>query len=166
MPIRTYPDPVLKEKARPVSIFTPQLRETLNNMAETMYRGHGIGLAANQVGLLERIIVIDISEESNGLLYLVNPEIIWREGSTTFEEGCLSIPDFRETVKRAKRIAVRAQDPEGVPFEFCADGLFAICIQHEIDHLDGILFADRLSRLKKEFFRRWCDKNLAATGTD
>ncbi|RMG40733.1 MAG: peptide deformylase [Candidatus Dadabacteria bacterium] len=154
-----YPDPRLKEVCSEVSEFNSDLEQFLRNMADTMYAAHGIGLAGPQVGFMYRVTVIDVSEERNDLLYLVNPEIVEASGSTNSEEGCLSIPGYRDTVKRHEEIVCKAMNPKGEEFTIEADGLLAICIQHEIDHLDGILFIDRMSRLKREMFRRWCKKH-------
>lgn len=156
--ILTYPNPVLKEHCQPVAAFGPELRGVLDKMLRTMYAGDGIGLAAPQVGILERLVVIDISPERREPFYFVNPQIISQSGTSTFEEGCLSIPDYRDTVKRSAEVTVQAQDADGKEFELSAAGLLAICIQHEFDHLDGILFTDRLSRLKREIFKRWSKK--------
>jgi peptide deformylase len=117
-------------------------------MAETMYEAPGIGLAATQVNVHQRVLVLDISEDKSQLQVFINPEILWREGECEGEEGCLSVPGVYETVKRSERIRVRALDLEGKPFELDADGLLAICLQHEIDHLDGKVFVEYLSRLK------------------
>lgn len=162
IPIRIYPDPVLREKATAVSTFTPELGELLDNMAETMYHGDGIGLAGPQVAALQRVIVVDVSPDRSDLIEFVNPEITSSEGTTSSEEGCLSIPGFRETVKRKERIEVKALTREGKEFTLEADGIKAICIQHEIDHLNGVLFVDHLSRLKRELFKRWHRKQQEA----
>lgn len=166
LPIKIYPDPVLKQKAMPVTTFDTKLKKLLDDMAETMYEAHGVGLAANQIGSLERIVVIDVSEDRNELRHLVNPEIIERSGKKKGEEGCLSIPNYRDNVERSTTLKVRAQDATGKHFEFEADGLLAVCIQHEIDHLDGILFIDRLSRLKREFFKKWLEREALLDNTD
>ncbi len=151
LPILQYPHPTLAAKAEPVTEFDDELKELAQNMAQTMYEAPGIGLAANQVGVLKRIIVIDVSEEHNDLRVFVNPEIIAQsEEIEEFEEGCLSLKGLYETVKRPERVTVRAQDLDGEPFELEAEGLLAICLQHEIDHLHGIVFIDHLSRLKKD----------------
>ena len=157
-----YPDPILKQQTEAVKDFDAQLVELLENMKETMYDASGIGLAAPQIGLLKRITVIDVSEERDQPLEVINPEIIAREGEVASEEGCLSIPDYRDTVSRSASVVVRAQDRHGDPFELEADELLAICLQHEIDHLEGILFIDHLSRLKREMFKRWHKKKLRA----
>lgn len=158
--IKIYPDPVLKEVAQPVEKFDERLGKFLDDMRETMLRASGVGLAANQVGILERVVVADISEERNEPMELINPEIIHASGTlVSSDEGCLSIPDFRETIKRPRDVVVRAQDRKGELFEIEADGFLAMCLQHEIDHLNGILFVDHLSRLKREFFKRWLKRN-------
>ena len=156
--ILTYPDPVLKQVAEPVEAFNSSLKKLISDMTDTMYEANGIGLAAPQVRVAKRVIVLDLSEERDKPMHLINPEIIWREGSEPSEEGCLSIPGFRDTISRNAKVKVRAQDSLGQIFELQADNLFAFCLQHEIDHLDGILFIDRLSRLKKELFLKWFKK--------
>lgn len=156
--IITYPNPLLNEKAAEVKDFDGRLNQLIDDMTQTMYEGNGIGLAAPQVSILQRVIVVDVSPEAKDPRHFVNPEIIERSGKVTFEEGCLSVPDYRDTVTRSACITVRAQDRSGTHFELQADGLLAICIQHEMDHLEGILFVDRISRLKRELFRRWFKK--------
>ena len=156
--LRFYPDPVLKQKTDLVTEFNSKLDKFLNDMADTMYAEKGVGLAAPQVGSLQRITVIDVSEERNDLKFFINPEIIKKQGKSSGEEGCLSIPGYRDVVERGDIITVRAQDKDGNPFELEASGLLAVCLQHEIDHLDGILFTDRLSRLKRELFKKWYKK--------
>ena len=153
-----YPDPLLKEQSLQVDSFDADIGKLLDNMAETMYEANGIGLAAPQIGKLLQIAVVDVSREGNSLLELINPVILSQQGKTKSEEGCLSIPDYRDTVQRAVTIKVRANDRTGKQFELETDGLLAICLQHEIDHLQGILFVDRMSRIKRELFRRWFAK--------
>jgi len=153
-----YPDPLLNQLCAPVQNFDKELHLLLDDMALTMYEANGIGLAAPQVAVLKRITVIDVSEDAPELREFINPQIIASEGSTASEEGCLSIPDYRDIVKRNTEIRVKAQDRFGKFFELEATGLLAICLQHEIDHLDGVLFVDRLSRLKREMFKRWLKK--------
>jgi peptide deformylase len=160
--LRYYPDEVLREDCNPVEGFDEQLAAFLDNMVETMYAENGIGLAAPQVGVTQRITVIDVSPDQDSPIELVNPTITHSEGSVVSEEGCLSIPEFRESVKRKERVVVEAFDRLGTAFTLEADGLLAICIQHELDHLDGVLFVDHLSRLKRELFKRWYKKQLAA----
>lgn len=158
VPLRIYPDPILKQPTEEVTSFDSELKRLLGDMVDTMYANRGIGLAAPQVGVSKRITVIDIQEEGSELIELINPQITASSGNTSSEEGCLSIPDFRDTIKRAERVTVEAEDPSGEPFQIEAEGMLAICLQHEIDHLDGVLFIDRLSRLKREMFRKWFRK--------
>jgi peptide deformylase len=166
--ILTYPDPFLKTKAKPVDAVDDSVRMLIDDMVETLRSARGIGLAATQVGDERRVIVLDVPEEDDGEeegerrihLTLVNPEIISSEGDTKFEEGCLSVPGFTADVKRAATINVKALDREGKQVEFMAHDLLSIAIQHEIDHLDGILFIDRLSRLKRELLKRKIRKVL------
>ena len=154
--IRHYPDPVLKKVAAPVTEFDESLRQLANDMAETMYAAPGVGLAAPQVGISKRLTVIDCStrEEDAQLLVLVNPEIIDREGETCEEEGCLSVPEYYAKVNRSATVKVRFQDLDERTHTIEAAGLTAIACQHEIDHLDGILFVDHLSPLKRSIFRK------------
>jgi peptide deformylase len=159
--IRIYPDPILKNVAQAVSLFDLELKTLVESMFETMYAARGIGLAAPQIGVSKRIVVIDISEDGDERHVFINPKILKAEGQVSGEEGCLSIPDFRERVARYERVQVQAQDVNGNSFTLDTEGLLAICLQHEIDHLDGILFVDRLSRLKREIFKRWLKKQTA-----
>ncbi|MGN1209401.1 MAG: peptide deformylase, partial [Duodenibacillus sp.] len=146
LPIVQYPDPRLAAKAEPVTVFDDALRQLAADMAETMYDAPGVGLAANQIGRLIRLVVIDISEEKNALRVLVNPEIIARsEDVKECEEGCLSLPGIYEKVKRPSLVTVRAQDLEGRQFTLECDELLSVCVQHELDHLDGKVFIDHLS---------------------
>jgi len=156
--ILRYPDPRLREKARPVARVDGHVRRLAEDMLETMYAAPGIGLAATQVGVPKRVVVIDVSEDRSQPLVLINPEIVAREGEEEMEEGCLSVPGIYERVRRAARVRVRALDREGRPFEREADGLLAVCIQHEIDHLDGKLFVDYLSELKRSRIRKRLEK--------
>jgi peptide deformylase len=151
-----WPDPILKEVAKPVDRVDDDIRRLLDDMAETMYAADGVGLAAPQVAELKRLIVIDTSPRQEGqkLIHLVNPEIVRLEGATTYTEGCLSIPGEAEEVDRAAKAWVRALDHSGKPFEIEADGLLAIALQHEIDHLNGTLFVDHLSSLKRELIKK------------
>jgi peptide deformylase len=151
-----WPDPVLKEIAKPVERVDDSIRRLLDDMAETMYAADGVGLAAPQIAELQRVIVIDTSPRQEGqkLIHLVNPEIVRLEGKTTYTEGCLSIPGEAEDVERAAKAWVRALDYHGKPFEIEADGLLAIALQHEHDHLEGTLFVDHLSSLKRELIRK------------
>lgn len=153
-----FPDERLRTVAKPVTEFTPALQHIVDDMFETMYAEEGIGLAATQVDIHQRLIVIDVSEERNERLVLINPEIIEQSGSTGIEEGCLSVPGARALVSRAERVKVRAQDVSGQPFELEADDLLAICIQHEMDHLIGKLFVDYLSPLKRQRIRQKLEK--------
>ncbi len=159
-----YPDPRLAEKSSAIEEITPELRALAEEMAEIMYANEGIGLAAPQVGECCRLVVIDLSgpEKRDDLHVLVNPVIVEREGETEFEEGCLSVTNYRSLVKRAERVKVRATDLEGNEFEIEADDLMAICLQHEIDHLDGVLFIDHISRLKRALYdkkvKKWAKK--------
>ena len=151
LPIVQYPDPILAKTAEVVTEFNDELKQLAADMAEPMYAAPGIGLAANQVGVLKRIIVIDITEDHSDLRVFVNPEVVAHsEELEEFEEGCLSLKGLYEKVKRPERVKVRAQDLDGKPFELEADGLLAVCVQHEIDHLHGVVFIDHLSRLKKD----------------
>ena len=153
-----FPDPRLRNVARPVAQVDDEIRRQLDDMLETMYQAPGIGLAATQVNIPRRLIVIDISEEKDQPLFLVNPEIVARDGVEEMEEGCLSVPGFFEKVTRADSVKLRALDREGKPFELDAEGLLAVCIQHEIDHLDGKLFVDYLSGLKRQRIRKKLEK--------
>ena len=154
--IKRYPDPVLKKKARPVEEINGELQALIDNMVETMYAAPGIGLAAPQVGETKRLIVVDVStkEQKHPLLVLINPVIVSFEGRIDSEEGCLSVPGYTSTIKRAESVLVKGVDREGRPMEVEAMGLLARVLQHEIDHLDGILFVDRMSPIKREFFRK------------
>lgn len=158
LPVLKFPDPVLRVKCDPVDSFDDSLAGLLKDMAETMYAEHGIGLAAPQIGITKQITVIDVGEEEPELREFINPEIIHREGKIPSEEGCLSIPEYRDTIKRSERIRVRALDRHGNSFELEADSLLAICLQHEIDHLHGVLFIDHLSPLKRALFKKWLKK--------
>ncbi len=153
-----FPDPRLRNVAKPVEQVDDSIRQLADDMLETMYAAPGIGLAATQVNVDKRIVVIDISEENNQPLCLINPEILSLDGVEEMEEGCLSVPGVYESVQRAERVRVRALDRDGQPFELDADGLLAVCIQHEIDHLDGKLFVDYLSQLKRTRIRRKLEK--------
>jgi peptide deformylase len=158
-----YPDPRLYKKAAPVLEVNDEIRRLVSDMAETMYAAPGIGLAATQVDVHKRVIVIDTSETRDQLLVLINPEIVGREGLQFCEEGCLSLPGIYEAVERAERITVRALDAQGKPFTADADKLLAICIQHEIDHLEGKVFVDYLSRLKQQRIKARLQKQLRKT---
>ena len=147
--ILRYPDERLHTVAEPVGHVTDEIRELVRDMADTMYSAPGIGLAATQVNVHKRILVIDISETRDQLLVLIDPEITAQSGSAEFEEGCLSVPGIYETVRRAERVTVRSLKLDGEPFQLDAEGLLAVCIQHEMDHLRGRVFVEYLSRLKQ-----------------
>ncbi|MDD3327403.1 MAG: peptide deformylase [Zoogloea sp.] len=149
LPILRYPDPRLHTHATQVAEVNDEIRKLVNDMAETMYEAPGIGLAATQVDVHKRVVVIDVSEDKSGLLALINPEIISRSGEQVCEEGCLSVPGIYDKVSRAEQVRVRALDPQGRTIEFDADGLLAVCVQHELDHLDGKVFVEYLSQLKQ-----------------
>ncbi len=155
--IRKYPDPVLKRVAEPVENITGEVAKLAEDLAETMYAAPGVGLAATQVGVGRRVVVLDVrgedEEPGKRLLKLVNPVVAEREGEIVWEEGCLSVPDFTADVTRARHVLVRAWTPEEKEVEIEAEGLLAVALQHEIDHLDGKLFLDRLSRLKRDLYR-------------
>jgi peptide deformylase len=153
-----FPDPRLRNKAARVEVVDAQIRTLVDDMLETMYQAPGIGLAAVQVNVLKRVIVIDISEEKNQPLCLINPEILQSSGEEIMEEGCLSVPGIYENVKRAERITVRALNREGEAFELEVDGLLAVCIQHEMDHLEGKLFVDYLSEMKRKRIQKKLEK--------
>ncbi len=161
-----FPDARLRTVARPVAVVDDGVRRLVDDMLETMYDAPGIGLAAIQVDDPRRVIVIDISEEHNQPLALINPQIVERHGEEKTEEGCLSVPGVYEAVQRAERIRVRALDRDGEAFELEADGLLAVCIQHEIDHLDGKLFVDYLSNLKRQRIRKRLEKEARQGGGD
>ncbi|HET7598275.1 MAG TPA: peptide deformylase [Burkholderiales bacterium] len=150
LPILKYPDPRLHAVAVEVERVDDEVRTLIRDMAETMYAAPGVGLAATQVDVHRRIIVIDISDTRDQLRTFINPEILELSGEAESEEGCLSVPGVYEKVQRAQKVKVRALDPAGQPFTLEADDLLAICIQHEIDHLDGKVFVERLSRLKQQ----------------
>ena len=149
-----YPDPRLRTKATPVTQFGDELAQFTQDLLETMYEAPGIGLAATQVNVHKRVVVVDVSEDHSAPYVLVNPELTLMGGQQESEEGCLSVPGFYEPVERAERIEVRAMDPLGVAQSFEADGLLAVCIQHECDHLEGKLFVDYLSGLKRNRIRK------------
>jgi peptide deformylase len=154
--IKKYPSRILKQKALPVAAIDRELQVLIDDMIETMYAAPGVGLAAPQVGVSRRLAVIDVSakDEEMPVLVLINPEFIARDGEIEFEEGCLSIPEFTAKVTRAETVKVHALDRDGKHLEIEAGGLLAIALQHEIDHLDGTLFIDRISPIKREFFKK------------
>jgi len=158
-----FPDERLRTIAKPVTQVDDALRALIDDMFETMYDAPGIGLAATQVNVHQRLIVIDTSEEKNEPLVLINPEILEKSGEEEMDEGCLSVPGIYERVQRAERVKVRALDRNGEPFELDTDGLLAVCIQHEIDHLDGKLFVDYLSSLKRQRIKKKLEKQLRQT---
>jgi len=163
-PILFYPDKRLRNPGKEVEEFDAELRELIEDMAETMYAAPGVGLAAPQLGISKRLFIVDVAtgeDEPSDLRVFINPEIIEAEGETTFNEGCLSFPGIREDIDRAERIKVRAFDPDGKPFELEADGLLAIAIQHENDHLDGKLMIDHLSVLRRRLVHRAMTKRAA-----
>lgn len=149
LPILEYPDARLKRIASPVTEFTPSIKKLVDDMAHTMYDAPGIGLAATQVNVHKRIVVIDISETKNDLKVFINPQILIADGEIVGEEGCLSVPGYYDTVKRASHVVVRAHDAFGTTFELEATDLLAVCIQHEMDHLIGTVFVEHLSQLKQ-----------------
>ncbi|HLB05853.1 MAG TPA: peptide deformylase, partial [Thermodesulfobacteriota bacterium] len=152
-----YPDPILKKKSEPVREITPEIQRFIDDMAETMYAAPGVGLAAPQVGRSIRVIVIDVNskeEQKKDLISLINPEIIERSGDIAWEEGCLSIPDYSADVKRAERVVVRGLDRDGKEKVIVGEELLSIVLQHEIDHLDGMLFIDRLGPIKRDLVKR------------
>jgi peptide deformylase len=164
--IRKYPDPVLRQKTGRVETIDSMIKRLIEDMVETMHDAPGVGLAANQVGVPLQVAVIDLSTREDPvrrhpLLVIINPEVLSQEGSVIEEEGCLSIPEYAEKVKRAQKVKVRALDRDGKSFEIEAEGLLAKALQHEIDHLNGLLFVDRLSPLKKNIFKRRHRKAVA-----
>jgi peptide deformylase len=163
--ILEFPDPRLRTRAAPVAAVDDAVRTLIDDMFETMYAAPGVGLAATQVNVHRRVLVADVSPEQDHPLAFVNPEIVEREGTTEAEEGCLSVPGiFDKLSTRAARIVVRALDREGKPFEMEADGLLAVCIQHEMDHLEGKLFVDYLSELKRTRIRKKLEKERRERG--
>ena len=156
--ILEFPDPRLRTKAAPVAVFDAALKQLSEDMLETMYAAPGIGLAATQVNVHRQLLVLDVSEEKNEPMTLVNPKITTKEGTQVYQEGCLSVPGIFADVERAERIHVEAQDAEGNALSFDADGLLAVCIQHEMDHLAGKLFVDYLSPLKRDLVKKKLEK--------
>ncbi|THK41625.1 peptide deformylase [Methylophaga sp. SB9B] len=154
-----FPDPRLRQKALPIKKVDDDIRQLAHDMLETMYDAPGIGLAATQVNEQKRLIVIDVSEEKDSPLFLINPELLVTEGERDFEEGCLSVPEAYEMVTRADKIRVRALNLQGEMFEMEADGILATCIQHEMDHLEGKLFVDYLSNLKRQRIKKRLEKH-------
>ena len=156
--ILEYPDPRLRKTAAPVGIVDDAVRQLAADLLETMYAAKGVGLAATQVDIHRRVLVLDVSEERNQPMVFIDPELLSAEGRGPGEEGCLSVPDIYDKVQRATHIRVRALGRDGSPFEIDADGLLAVCLQHEMDHLDGKLFVDYLSELKRQLIRRRLEK--------
>jgi len=168
MALRTileFPDPRLRTRAKPVTVFDAALGTLIDDLFETMYAAPGIGLAATQVDVHQRVLVIDVSSDRTGQLALVNPEILARDGEEITEEGCLSVPGIFDEVKRAAKVRIRAQDRTGAVFERDYDDILAVCIQHEMDHLEGKLFVDYLSDLKRERIRKRLDKERKERST-
>ena len=166
-PIHVIPDGVLREKAQPVTAFDSDLKRLVEDMFETMYAAPGIGLAAPQVGVMQRVFVVDVSprEDMKEPLAFINPEITWSSDETSvYEEGCLSIPEYYEEVERPARVRMRFQDVEGKEHEIEASGVLATCTQHELDHLDGVLFIDHISKLKREMVWRKFTKQAKRDG--
>jgi peptide deformylase len=163
--ILEYPDPRLRKKAAPVTIVDAAVRQLADDMLQTMYAAKGVGLAATQVDVHKRLIVLDVSEERDRPLVLINPELLKLEGSGPGEEGCLSLPGIYDKLTRATNIRVRALNLEGETFEMDAEGLLAVCIQHEMDHLEGKLFVDYLSELKRQLIRRRLEKERRQRST-
>lgn len=153
-----FPDPRLRTVAEPVDVVTDEIHQLVGDMLETMYDAPGIGLAATQVNVHKRILVVDVSEERDSPRVFINPQIVEAVGEEEMEEGCLSVPGFYEKVRRAESVKVRALDRDGQPFEERLEGLLAVCVQHEIDHLDGKLFVDYLSSLKRDRIRKKLEK--------
>lgn len=155
-----FPDPRLRKKATPIAKVTDAIRQLADDMLETMYDAPGVGLAANQINVQKRIVVIDTSEDKSSPLVFINPEIISKEGEREHEEGCLSVPEAYEMVTRADTVRVKALARDGKPFEMDANELLATCIQHEIDHLDGKLFVDYISNLKRQRIKKRLEKQF------
>jgi peptide deformylase len=161
--ICTYPEEILHQRAEPITEIDEEVVKLVDHMAETMYSAPGIGLAATQVGVAKQVLVADIAPRrpESELIVLINPEIVAAEGEVILEEGCLSVPDYQAEVKRNERITVRGLNLKGEEVEIEAEGLLAIVLQHEIDHLNGILFIDRLSKLKRDLYKRRLKKKVA-----
>ncbi len=154
LPIIEFPDPRLRTVAKPIAQVDAATRQLIDDMFETMYEAPGIGLAATQVNVHQQLLVLDVSEDKSQPLVFINPEMLSSEGSQTYQEGCLSVPGIFADVKRADKISVKALDRDGKSFELDADGLLAVCIQHEMDHLAGKVFVDYLSPLKRELVKK------------
>jgi len=164
--ILKFPHPILKKRSEAVSRIDEEVKKLIQDMRETMYEAGGIGLAACQVGVSRRVIVLDVSpmDPQQSFFALINPEIVSEEGEIDHEEGCLSVPDCLETVKRKEKVCVRGLSPEGMEMEIKGEGIFAIALQHEIDHINGILILDRVSRLKREIYRNKLKKEKRKEG--
>ena len=162
LPILHAPDPRLRKKTPPVTVFDQKLQTLIDDMFETMYDAPGVGLAANQVGVMLRLAVMDCSDEHDQPMVMINPEVVGADEQVEMEEGCLSVPDIRDKIQRYNKVRLRALDRKGQPFELEAEGLMAQCIQHEIDHLDGKLYIDYLSSLKRERIKKKLAKAAAA----
>jgi peptide deformylase len=164
--ILTYPDPRLREKGLPIERITPEVERLIDDMAETMYGAPGVGLAATQIGEKVRLFLVDVSteDEPDNLLVFINPEIVAAAGEEVGPEGCLSFPGITEDIKRKAQLTVRALDRRGKPFELAADGLLAVAIQHESDHLDGVLMIDHMGVLKKRIVQRKMQKRALERG--
>ncbi|HEY9142457.1 MAG TPA: peptide deformylase [Arenimonas sp.] len=165
LPILEFPDPRLRTVAKPVEQVDDALRSLVDDMFETMYAAPGIGLAATQVDVHQRLLVLDVSEDQSRPMVFINPEILSAEGHQVYQEGCLSVPGIYADVKRANQVRVKALDRDGKEFEIEADGLLAVCIQHEMDHLAGKVFVDYLSPLKREQVRKKLAKQQRETST-
>jgi peptide deformylase len=154
--ILKYPHPVLKKKCKCVEQVDEEVKRLIHDMKETMYHANGVGLAACQVGIPQQVIVMDVSpiDPDQGFFALVNPEIICEEGEVDYEEGCLSVPECTEKIKRKEKVRVKGISPEGEEMEIAGEGILSIALQHEIDHLNGVLILDRISRLKREIYRK------------
>ena len=161
--ICTYPEKILSQPAEPITEIDEEVVTLVDHMAETMYSAPGIGLAATQIGVAKQVLVADIAPRrpESELIVLINPEIVAAEGQVIFEEGCLSVPDYQAEVKRHEKVTVRGLNLKGEEVEIEAEGLLAVVLQHEIDHLNGILFIDRLSKLKRDLYKRRMKKKLA-----
>jgi peptide deformylase len=166
LPILEYPDPRLRIRAEPVTKFDSELKTFVADLFETMYAAPGIGLAATQVNVHKRILVCDVGVDGKQPYCFINPEIVHAEGKTNAEEGCLSVPEYYDFIDRAALIRVRAFDPDGREFELTAEGMLAVCIQHEMDHLEGKLFVDYLSELKRERLKKKAAKKAKRAATD
>ena len=161
--ICAYPEEILRQRAEPITEIDEEVVKLVDHMTETMYSAPGIGLAATQVGVAKQVLVVDIAPRrpESELIVLINPEIVAAEGEVIFEEGCLSVPDYQAEVKRHEKITVRGLNLKGEEVEIEAEGLLAVVLQHEIDHLNGMLFIDRLSKLKRDLYKRKVRKQLA-----